>query len=117
MLTLACFVLLLVLALAMVRSSAAGPLAAAERLYLVATPIPAVLVLVLPGVMGSREWGMWLTEVGGWLSVVLIVVGVLLLGRRSIRGEGWDRRLLVGLFVAALPVLLVGIVALMYALN
>ena len=34
-----------------------------------ATPIPAIVVLGLPGVIGSREWGIWLTKVGGWLSL------------------------------------------------
>ena len=107
----------------MIRGSAAGPLDVAERFYLAAAPVPAVLALVLPGLVSqfaresgnTRSSGLRLNEVGGWLSVALIVIGAVLLGRRSGRGLRWDRRLLIGLFVAALPAILIGLVALMYA--
>ena len=46
-----------------------------------------------------------------------LVVGALLLSRRSRQERGWDRRLLIGLFVAALPAILICLVALMYALR
>jgi hypothetical protein len=59
---------------------------------------------------------LWLNEIGGWLSLALILIGAVLLGRRVQQGRGWDRRLLIGLFVAALPALLIGLVALMYAI-
>ena len=125
MLLLTCLVVLLVLAVIMVRGSAVGSLDTPERLYLVVASIPAILALVLPspiaGMMQDREsanaWGLRLNEVGGWLSLGLIVVGALLLSRRSRQGRGWDRRLLIGLFVAALPAILICLVALMYALR
>ncbi len=43
------------------------------------------------------------------------MIGAVLLGRRSGQGLPWDRRILIGLFVAALPAILIGLVALMYA--
>jgi len=36
--------------------------------------------------------------------------------RRRNRDEGWDRRLLVGVVVSGAPAMLIGLVALMYAL-
>ena len=125
MLGLTCLAVLLALVAIMVRGSAAGPLTSLERLYLMAAPVPAVLAFVLPapisqlmpGSGSSRPWGIWLSAVGGWLSLALILAGVVLLARRSGREDGWDRRLLVGLMVAALPAVLIGLVALMYALH
>ena len=106
----------------MARGSSAGPLDVVERIYLAAAPIPAILALVLPGLLAalmrdrgsSREWGLWLTEAGGWLSLALLVAGAILLSRRSGQGKSWDGRLVIGLLVAALPALLIGLVALMY---
>ena len=123
MLTLTFLIVVAVLAALMIRGSAAGPLASVERLYLTVAPLPAVLALVLPGLVSqfvresgsTRSWALRLNEVGGWLSVALIVIGAMLLGRRSGRGLAWDHRLLIGLFVAALPAILIGLVALMYA--
>ncbi len=121
--TLTCLIVVAVLATIMIRGSAAGPLDTVERLYLAVAPVPALLALVLPGFVSqvmrgsgsTRSWGLRLNEVGGWLSVALIVIGAVLLGRRSGQGLPWDRRLLIGLFVAALPAILIGLVALMYA--
>jgi hypothetical protein len=117
---------LLIIALAMIvgRWPVAGPLDSVERLFLMAAPIPILLALVLPWPISelmraqgsSRAWGLWLNEVGGWLSLVLTVAGALLLSRRSRQGRAWDRRVVIGVFVAALPALLIGLVALMYAL-
>lgn len=123
MLVLLGLVLLIALVAIMARGFTAGPLNTAERIYLVAAPIPAVLAFVAPGPInllmqgsaGARAWGVWLTKVGGWLSLALILVGTLLLVRRSGRRLQWDRRLLAGLMVAALPVVLMALVALMYA--
>jgi uncharacterized BrkB/YihY/UPF0761 family membrane protein len=63
----------------------------------------------------SRAWGLWLNQVGGWMSLILIVLGVALLYRRSMRHRAWDRRLLLGVSLAALPAVLIALVALMYA--
>jgi hypothetical protein len=123
-LVLTCVIVLLVLVLTMARGAAAAPLDRLEAIYLAAAPLPAILALILPGVVAallqdpgsSREWRLWLTKVGGWLSLALIVAGVLLLSRRSSQGKRWDRRLLVGVFVAAMPALLIGLVVLMYAI-
>jgi hypothetical protein len=123
MLVLTCVAVLIAFVAIMVRGSAAGPLDATERLYLVAAPLPVVLALVLPSPLsllmqgsGNHVWGVWLNAVGGWLSLALILAGALLLGRRSGRQQAWDRRLLAGLMVAALPAVLIGLVALMYAI-
>ena len=124
MLELTVLVVLIALVAIIVRGSAGGPLDAGERIYLIATPIPAILTFVLPGPISQllqgretpRAWGVWLSATGGWLSVALIVAGTLLLVRRSGRREVWDRRLLIGLMVAALPAALIALVALMYAI-
>lgn len=124
MLVLTCVAVLIAFVAIMARWSVAGPLDAPERLYLVAAPLPVVLALVLPSSIslltqesGSlRAWGLWLSSVGGGLSLTLILAGALLLRRRSGRQQAWDRRLLVGLMVAALPAILIGLVALMYAI-
>jgi hypothetical protein len=121
---LTCVIVLVALVMIMVRGSTAGPLDRLERFYLFAAPLPAILALVLPGPIAelmrnrgsSRAWGLWLNAAGGWLSLALLVAGAMLLARRSLRDQEWDRRVLIGLFVAALPALLIGLVALMYAI-
>jgi hypothetical protein len=100
LLTLTCLIVVAVLATIMIRGSAAGacqPIHEIERKH-------ALL-------------GLWLNGVGGWLSVALIVIGAVLLGRRSGRGLARDRRPLIALFVAPLPAILIGLVALMYAFT
>jgi hypothetical protein len=107
-----------------VRGSTAGPLDTLERSYLVAAPLPVLLALVLPAPISqlmqangsSQEWAAWLNAVGGWLSLALILAGTLLLVRRSGRQQKWDRRLLIGLLAAALPAIMITLVALMYAI-
>jgi hypothetical protein len=119
-------VILVIIALAVIvgRWPVAGPLDIPERLFLFAAPIPVLLVLVLPWPVGEfmraqgslRPWSLWLNEVGGWLSLILAVAGAVLLGRRTRQGRAWDQRVVIAVFVAALPALLIGLVALMYAL-
>jgi hypothetical protein len=124
MITVTCLGVLIVLLVILRLSSAGGPLDVRERLYLLASPVPSVLAFVLPGPIrqliegsgGTRPWVVALTEVGGWLSLALVVAGAVLLWRRWTHGHAWDHRLLVGLVVAALPAFMIGLVALMYAL-
>jgi hypothetical protein len=124
MVGLMCLAVVVVLVAIMVRGKAAGPLRAFERLYLMAAPVPVVLALVLPGFISmamsgsgsSRPWGVRLSVAGGWLSLALVLTGLLLLGRRSRHQQAWDRRLLVGMMLAALPAILIALVALMYAI-
>jgi hypothetical protein len=78
--------------------------------------LPSPISLLMQESESSRAWGVWLSTIGGGLSLALILAGALLLGRRSGRKQAWDRRLLVGLMVAALPAVLIGLVALMYAI-
>jgi hypothetical protein len=105
----------------MLRVTAAGSLTSAERYYLLTTPLPFVLAILLPGpiamlVKGSsaRAWGLRLNGVGGWLSVVLVGVGLVLVWRRWARGQDRERRLTAGLVLAAIPAVLIGLVGLQY---
>lgn len=121
---LACLAVLIAVAAITARRLPAGPLDVAERTYLWAAPVPVVLSLLLPAPIrlvsqastAPLAWGVWLTQAGGWLSLVLIVVGALLLMRRSGRGQVWDRWLVFGLAVAALPAVSFALIALMYVI-
>jgi len=124
-LTVTCLLVSIALVVILTRASAAAaPLDSVERLYLFASPVPVVVAFVLPGAISSlmdgpgstRPWGVWLSAAGGWLSLAMVLSGVVLLARRQARDDGWDRRLLLGLLVAALPAVLIGLVVLMYAL-
>ncbi|HET7423681.1 MAG TPA: hypothetical protein VFJ92_08975 [Gemmatimonadales bacterium] len=124
MLALTFLILLLVVIGVLARGSPAGPLDPLERLYLLAAPVPTLLTLVLPGIVAgllgsrgeARERGLWLNRAGGWLSLAGIAAGALLLNRRSRRRRAWDRRLVIGLLLAALPAVLVALLGLMYAI-
>jgi hypothetical protein len=121
---LACLAVLIAFVAITARRLPASPLDVRERIYLWAAPLPVVLSLLLPaplrllsqGGAAPRAWGIRLSQAGGWLSVALIVAGTLLLMRRSGQRQPWDRRLVLGLVVAALPAVLVGLVALIYAI-
>jgi hypothetical protein len=78
--------------------------------------LPSPISMLMQESGSARAWGTWLSAVGGGLSLALILAGALLLRRRSGRQQTWDRRLLVGLMVAALPAVLIALVALMYAI-
>ena len=97
-----------------------GPLDVVERNFLVCAPVPIVLSLFLPGLIAlsgqaPRVWGTWLTRTGGWLSLALMMVGALLLVRRSLRQQVWERWLVLGLALAALPAVSLVLIALMHA--
>lgn len=123
MIAVACLIVFVALLGFMLRGSS-GPLAPAERLYLFATPLPFILAIILPGPIaligqgssGVRTWGLWLNSAGGWLSMGLVLTGILLAGRRWTRGEPRNPRLTAGLLLAAIPAVLMGAVALMYQL-
>lgn len=107
----------------MLRATGATSLMPAERLYLLAAPLPFVLAILLPGPIAmlaesssSRAWALRLNEIGGWLSVFLVGVGLVLVWRRWARGETRERRLTAGLVLAAIPALLIGLVGVLYLL-
>jgi hypothetical protein len=124
MLALAFLILLLVVVGVLARGSAATALDPLERLYLLAAPVPALLTLVLPGIVAgllgsrgeAREWALWLNRAGIWLSLAGIAAGAVLLIRRSRQRRAWGRRLVLALLLAGLPAALIGLVALMYAM-
>ena len=124
MLTFACLFLLVGLLLVAARSSTAGPLDQVERIYLAVAPLPAILTLVLPGIIhtpqaatpASRTLAAQVSVIGTWISVALTLALLLLLWRRSRRHLPWDVRILAAGLVAAMPVLMVGLIALLYAL-
>jgi hypothetical protein len=112
------------LLLIITRSSTAGPLDRAEKIYVAAAPLPVILTLVLPSMVHPPQphsphdasLGAILSVIGTWLSVALTLTLLLLLWRRSRRHLPWDIRILAAGLVAAMPVLMVGLIALLYAL-
>jgi hypothetical protein len=92
-----------------------------ERFYLMAAPLPIVLVLVVPGVVGltlgfdghNRGWINRANWGGVGLSIVLLLAGVALIVR-AVRGRrAWGWPLAGGVIVAAVPT---AIVVMSYAL-
>ena len=124
MIELAIVIGLLALAAIVFLHSAGTPLTAVERLYLSAAPLPVVLALVIPSVLtlwldgtdATRNWSGRLSAIGGWLSLGLLIAGALVLRRRTTRGETWPRRLIAAVLVAMLPAVMIGLIALFYAI-
>ena len=124
MIILVCALLIIALAAVMLGGGSGGALDRVEQLFLWMSPLPTILALVLPGVLalsrpaGTQQvpWYVGLDVAGGILSLVLLIAGVLLLLRRSRRQQPRDSRLSMGLIVAGLPAVLIGLVALLYLL-
>lgn len=102
-----------------------GPLEPAERIFLFAAALPVLLALVLPGVLVSltdfsnnaRSQGLRFTEAGYLLSAAMAPAGILLVVRRAKEERSQDWRVVLALFVAALPAMLAGLVILLYAIR
>ena len=124
MLTLICVAVVAAAAFGLMRGSGHGTLERSARLYLWVAPVPALLALVFPGALAilapgfekQRLWSLRLNWIGCWLSAALVLIGMFLMVRRSGRKAPGENRLLLGVIVASLPALLVGLVALLYAL-
>ena len=98
-----------------------GRLTAAERVYLFCSPVPILLVLFLPSAMNwsgstpeSRSRGLQLTEVGLYVSGAMILIGLGLIWQRRRQGRPFDPLVPAGLFLAAIPLLMVALIALMF---
>lgn len=122
MITAAALLLALLLVLLLTRGVGIGKLTALERAFLLCTPLPAIIAFVLPGSLSmllgetatARRWINLLSESGIVLSAVLFLAGVWLIWARHLRGEPRDVRMSVGVLLAAVPSLLVLLVALLY---
>jgi hypothetical protein len=100
-----------------------GRLTTAERVYLFGSPLPILLVLFLPGAMNwsgstpdTRSRGLQLTEVGLYVSGAMMLIGVGLIWQRRRQGRPFDPLVPAGLFLAAIPLLMVAIIALLFGL-
>ncbi len=95
-----------------------------ERVYLAAAPVPLMLVLVVPAVIGlttgfDAHNRIWVTRANGWgigLSAGLLVVGGGLIGRAVRNRRAWGWPLGGGVLVAAVPAVIVVITYAMLAL-
>ncbi len=124
MILVVCLLLLVGLVVVALRPNAAGIRSRGERLYLWVSPLPPILTLIAPGLLAVfatsnpslRQYSDWLTMAGIWFSLGLSAIGAALLWRRVRRQETLDRLLVTGFMVAALPALLVGLIAALYAL-
>ena len=119
MLAFACLFLVLGLALLAARWSRSGPLDGLERLFLAAAPAPIVLTLLLPALLQPGQpraaLNVRLSVAGTVLSLALVLAGLVLLWRRSRQHSPWDIRILAAALIAGMPVLMVAVVALIYA--
>lgn len=118
MINLVVLVVVLALGYLVFRRWGEGPGSRAEMVYRLVSPLPVLLALVLPGpiamLVGPAAGDLrdWLIRVGLWLSVAMLPAGlvVLWIGRR--RGA-----LVAAMFLALLPALMVGLVALLFRLG
>lgn len=122
----AVFAVAIVVLLAVVLSRPSrSPLSAPERAYLLLVPLPCVLALLVPAISGAAgaspsvpaSWSNRFTFVGVCLSGLLVAAGMFLALQRSRRGATLDLRLAAGLLMAAVPLLMVGLIGILYAVR
>jgi hypothetical protein len=109
----------------MARGTGLGVLTSGERRFLLATPLPVILALLLPsglalwqaGTVSGTESAALLGQIGIWLSGALILLGVWLLRARRLRGEPGDLRLTLGVLLAGIPLFMVLTVGLFYLMR
>jgi hypothetical protein len=105
------------------RRSRTAPGSRAELAYRLASPLPAMLVLVLPGLLTmiggpyAGDLRDWLLLSGLWLSLAMLPVGLVIVWIGWRRGSGLDGALLAALFLALLPALMVALVAAFWRLG
>ncbi len=100
-----------------------GDISPGERVYLLLTPLPVFVALVLPTIIGMAQAASLgrspgsnrLTVAGAALSGMMILVGVAFAIRRRRLGRMVDARLVVGMALAAMPLFLIALVAMLYA--
>lgn len=99
-----------------------GALTTGQRLYLWLTPVPILLDFLMPALPllgGGAPWPRSvinrLSMAGLALSGGLFLIGAWLVWRRRSLGQAPDNRMVAGMILAAIPALLAGLVALMYA--
>ncbi len=103
------------------RSMPRSTLGRIERLYLFASPAPLLLALVVPDIFGvfdrdssSRTLSNLLSETGIWLSLAFVIVGLVVVVRSQFQTGSIDGRLILALFVAAIPTLLVVLIYVLF---
>ncbi len=111
------FVLVLALGYLTFRRPGEAP-SRAEMAYRLVSPLPVLLTLVLPGpiamLLGPSAGSLrdLLTRAGLWLSVAMLPAGLAVLWMGGRRGP-----VVAALFLALLPALVVGLVALLFHLG
>jgi hypothetical protein len=107
----------------MARSAASEPLGRGEQLYLLASPIPLLLAIVFPALtfmLGepppNKTWSLMLTRIGIGLSLALALAGPFIAWTSHKRTGLADWRLVLGLFVASLPALILLLAQILFLL-
>ena len=116
-----CLAALLLVSLISKHSS--HPLSLPEIVYVVLSPVPAIMTFVLPVIITwhsfepeSRRLSNTVSNAGVFVSAGLAICGVALMARRFVKNEEQEQRLIVGLVLAALPASLALMVVLLYAI-
>jgi hypothetical protein len=115
MISLVVLVVVLALGYAAFRRSGEVSGSRIEMAYRLVSPLPVLLALVLPGPIAmlvgpsAGDLGGWLTRAGLWLSVAMLPAGLVVLWTSRRRGP-----LVAAMFLALLPALMVGLVALLF---
>jgi hypothetical protein len=115
----------LVLSWFLLAGRAAGPLTPLERVYLLVSPLPVLLMFGIPltlellrvSAADARAWNGRLDPVATGLSTALILAGVALTWRRFSRGEDRKSRLTAAIFLSGIPAFLTLLVGLFYGLR
>jgi hypothetical protein len=102
-----------------------GPLTPLERVYLVVSPLPVLLMFGIPLALellrvspdNARAWNGELDPVSIGLSTALILAGVALTWTRFARGGDRKSRLTAAIFLSGIPAFLTLLVGLFYGLR
>jgi hypothetical protein len=124
MIAVSALAIVVLLALVLSRSSQSR-LSAPERVYLLLAPLPCVVALLVPAIIGTAgaspsgpaSWSNRFTFIGACLSGLLVAAGMFLALQRLRRGATLDLRLAAGLLMAAVPLLMVGLIGILYAVR
>jgi len=119
-------IVLLIVAIALaalLARPAPADLSVPERLFLWLTPVPALITFVVPAALaltrptatGRAPWADELTRAGVTLSAAFLVAAIAIGARRLRQGASLGS-VAIGSVVAGLPLLIAGLIGLLYAL-
>jgi len=123
MIAIGMLVLAALLFAALIGTRSRHPLTALEIVYVVLSPIPAIMTFIFPVIITwhsyepeSRRLSNTVSNAGLFVSAALAACGVALMARRFFRVEEQEQRLIVAFVLAAIPASLALMVVLMYAI-